>query len=63
MQTDIDFEFWDAQIKHFIGIIKSNSASSRHKKIAKKHLIEIQTRLKRDVRDLNKHIKELESEL
>ena len=63
MQTDIDFEFWDAQIKHFIGIIKSDSASKKDKKRAKKHLIEIQTRLKRDVRDLNKYIKELESEL
>jgi len=63
MQTDIDFEFWDAQIKHFIGIIKSESASRRDKKEAKTYLIEIQTRLKRDVRDLNKYIKELESEL
>ena len=63
MKTDIDFEFWDAQMKHFIGIIKSNSASSRHKKIAKKHLIEIQTRLKRDVRELNIYIKELETQL
>ena len=63
MQTDIDFEFWDAQIKHFIGIIKSESASRRAKKAAKPYLIEIQTRLKRDVRDLNKYIKELESEL
>ena len=63
MQTDIDFEFWDAQIKHFIGIIKSESASRKDKKEAKTYLIEIQTRLKRDVRDLNKYIKELESEL
>ena len=63
MQTDIDFEFWDAQIKHFIGIVKSDSASGRNKKVAKTHLIEIQSRLKRDVRDLNKYIKELESEL
>ena len=63
MQTDIDFEFWDAQIKHFIGIIKSESASRKNKKVAKTHLIEIQSRLKRDVRDLNKYIKELESEL
>ena len=63
MQTDIDFEFWDAQIKHFIGIIKSESASRKDKKEAKTYLIEIQTRLKRDVRDLNKHIKELESQL
>ena len=63
MQTDIDFEFWDAQIKHFISIIKSDSASKKNKKAAKTHLIEIQSRLKRDVRDLNKHIKELESEL
>ena len=63
MQTDIDFEFWDAQIKHFIGIIKSDSASRKNKKVAKTHLIEIQSRLKRDVRYLNKHIKELESEL
>ena len=63
MQTDIDFEFWDAQIKHFVGIIQSDSASRRNKKVAKTHLIEIQTRLKRDVRDLNKYIKELETEL
>ena len=63
MQTDIDFEFWDAQIKHFIGIIKSESASRRDKKEAKTYLIEIQTRLKRDVRDLNKYIKELETQL
>ena len=63
MQTDIDFEFWDAQIKHFIGIIKSESASRKDKKEAKTHLTEIQSRLKRDVRDLNKYIKELESEL
>ena len=63
MTTDIDFEFWDAQIKHFISIIKSDSASRKNKKIAKTHLIEIQSRLKRDVRDLNKYIKELESEL
>ena len=63
MQTDIDFEFWDAQIKHFIGIIKSESASRRDKKEAKTYLIEIQTRLKRDVRDLNTYIKELETQL
>ena len=63
MQTDIDFEFWDAQIKHFIGIIKSESASRKDKKEAKTYLIEIQTRLKRDVRDLNKYIKELETQL
>ena len=63
MQTDIDFEFWDAQIKHFIGIVQSDSASKKNKKVAKTHLIEIQSRLKRDVRDLNKYIKELESEL
>jgi len=63
MQTDIDFEFWDAQIKHFVGIIQSDSASKKNKKEAKTYLTEIQTRLKRDVRDLNKYIKELESEL
>ena len=63
METDIDFEFWDAQIKHFISIVQSDSASRNNKKIAKTHLIEIQSRLKRDVRDLNKHIKELESQL
>ena len=63
MQTDIDFEFWDAQIKHFISIIKSDSASRKNKKIAKTHLIEIQTRLKRDVRELNIYIKELETQL
>jgi len=63
MQTDIDFEFWDAQIKHFIAIIKSDSASKKNKKVAKTHLIEIQTRLKRDVRELNIYIKELETQL
>lgn len=63
MKTDIDFEFWDAQIKHFISIVQSDSASRSNKKVAKTHLIEIQSRLKRDVRDLNKYIKELESEL
>ena len=63
MQTDIDCEFWDAQIKHFVGIIQSDSASKKNKKEAKTYLTEIQTRLKRDVRDLNKYIKELESEL
>ena len=63
MQTDIDFEFWDAQIKHFISIVQSDEASKKDKKVAKTHLIEIQSRLKRDVRDLNKYIKELESEL
>ena len=63
MKPDIDFEFWDAQIKHFIGIIKSDSASRRNKKVAKTHLIEIQSRLKRDVRDLNIYIKELEAQL
>ena len=63
MQTDIDFEFWDAQIKHFIGIIISDSASRKNKKVAKTHLIEIQTRLKRDVRELNIYIKELEAQL
>ena len=63
MQTDIDFEFWDAQIKHFISIIKSDSASKKDRKRAKTHLIEIQTRLKRDVRELNIYIKELETQL
>jgi len=63
MQTDIDFEFWDAQIKHFINIVQSDSASKKNRKRAKKHLIEIQSRLKRDVRDLNKYIKELEAQL
>ena len=63
MQTDIDFEYWDAQIKHFVSIFQSDGASRADKKEAKTHLIEIQSRLKRDVRDLNKHIKELESEL
>ena len=46
MQTDIDFEFWDAQIKHFVSIIKGESASKKDKKVAKTHLIEIQSRLK-----------------
>ena len=63
IQTDIDFEFWDAQIKHFIGIIQSDSASKKNKKVAKTHLIEIQTRLKRDVIELNIYIKELETQL
>ena len=63
MQTDIDFEFWDAQIKHFVSIVQSDEASKKDRKVAKTRLIEIQSRLKRDVRDLNKHIKELESEL
>ena len=63
MQTDIDFEYWDAQIKHFVSIFQSDDASRADKKEAKIHLTEIQSRLKRDVRDLNKHIKELESEL
>jgi hypothetical protein len=63
MKTDIDFEFWDAQIKHFVGIVKSDSASRRNKEVAKTHLIEIQSRLKRDVRDLNIYIKELEAQL
>ena len=63
MQTDIDFEFWDAQIKHFIGIIQSDSTSKKDKKVAKTHLIEIQSRLKRDVRELNIYIKELETQL
>ena len=63
MATDIDFEYWDAQIKHFVSIFQSDSASKKDKKVAKTHLIEIQSRLKRDVRDLNKYIKELESEL
>jgi len=63
MQTDIDFEYWDAQIKHFASIFQSDDASRADKKEAQTHLIEIQSRLKRDVRDLNKFIKELESEL
>ena len=63
MQTDIDFEFWDAQIKHFVSIFQSDDASRTDKKEAQTHLTEIRSRLKRDVRDLNKYIKELESEL
>ena len=63
MQTDIDFEYWDAQIKHFVSIFQNDDASRADKKEAKIHLTEIQSRLKRDVRDLNKHIKELESQL
>ena len=63
MQTDIDFEYWDAQIKHFVSIFQSDDASRADKKEAETHLTEIQSRLKRDVRDLNKYIKELESEL
>ena len=63
MQTDIDFEFWDAQIKHFVSIVQSDEASKKDRKVAKTRLIEIQSRLKRDVRDLNKHIKELEAQL
>ena len=63
MQTDIDFEYWDAQIKHFVSIFQSDDASRADKKEAKTHLTEIHSRLTRDVRDLNKHIKELESEL
>ena len=63
MQTDIDFEYWDAQIKHFVSIFQSDDASRADKKEAKTNLTEIQSRLKRDVRDLNKYIKELEAEL
>ena len=64
MQTDIDFEYWDAQIKHFVSIFQSDSCvEGRQRKKPKLILVEIQSRLKRDVRDLNKHIKELESEL
>ncbi len=63
MQTDIDFEYWDAQIKHFISILQSDDAPRADKEEAKIHLTEIQSRLKRDVRDLDKYIKELESQL
>ena len=63
MQTDIDFDYWDAQIKHFVSIFQSDSTSRADKEEAKTHLVEIHSRLTRDVRDLNKHIKELESEL
>ena len=63
MQTDIDFEYWDAQIKHFVSIFQSDDASRADKKEAQIHLTEIRSRLKRDVKDLNKYIKELESEL
>ena len=63
MKTDIDFEFWDAQIKHFVSIFQSDSTSRVDKKAAKTHLVEIHSRLTRDVRDLNKYIKELEIEL
>ena len=63
MQTDMDFEYWDAQIKHFVSIFQSDSTSRADKEEAKTHLVEIHSRLTRDVRDLNKHIKELESEL
>ena len=57
MQTDIDFEYWDAQIKHFVSIFQSDDASRADKKEAKTHLTEIQSRLKRDVKDLNEYIK------
>ena len=40
-----------------------NIKSKKNKKVAKTHLIEIQSRLKRDVRDLNTYIKELEAQL
>ena len=63
MQTDIDFEFWDAQIKHFVRHQYQCEAIQHQKKtrkLARTHLIEIQSRLKRDVKDLNKYIKELE---
>tara|TARA_R110000751_G_scaffold948_1_gene3860 strand:+ start:270 stop:509 length:240 start_codon:yes stop_codon:yes gene_type:complete len=63
MKTDVDFEYWDAQIKHFVSIFQSDSTSRADKEEAKTHLVEIHSRLTRDVRDLNKHIKELESEL
>ena len=63
MQTDIDFEYWDAQIKHFIKVLQSDSSSTKDKNKAKTHLTEIQSRLKRDVRDLDKNIKDLESQL
>jgi|TARA_R100000008_G_scaffold84083_1_gene70666 hypothetical protein len=63
MNTDIDFEFWDAQIKHFISILHSDSSSKSDKKMAETHLTEIQTRLQRDVKDLNKYIKKLQAEL
>ena len=38
MQTDIDFEFWDAQIKHFISIVQSDSTSRKDKKEAKTYI-------------------------
>jgi hypothetical protein len=63
MDTDIDFEFWDAQIKKFVSILKSETSSEKDKDKAKAHLIEIQSRLKRDVKDLNKYIKELQTQL
>ena len=63
MDTDIDFEFWDAQIKHFVSIFKSDTSSEEDKDMAESHLNEIKARLKRDVKDLNKYIKELQAEL
>ena len=63
MQTDIDFEYWDAQIKHFAGVLKNDSSSTEDRDEAKTHLVEIRTRLKRDIIYLDKHIKELESQL
>ena len=63
MDTDIDFEFWDAQIKHFVSIFKSDTSSEEDKEMAEIYLNEIKARLKRDIKDLNKYIKELESEL
>jgi len=63
MQTDIDFEYWDAQIKHFAEVLKNDSSSTEDRDEATIHLVEIRTRLKRDIRDLDEFIKELESQL
>tara|TARA_Y100001951_G_C11184827_1_gene208040 strand:+ start:500 stop:712 length:213 start_codon:yes stop_codon:yes gene_type:complete len=63
MQTTIDFEFWDAQIKHFVGIYQSEDSSLKDKEEAKENLIEIRARLSRDIKDLNIQIKELEAQL
>ena len=63
MQTDMDFEYWDAQIKHFAGVLKNDSSSIEDRDEAKTHLVEIRIRLKRDMIYLDDYIKELESQL
>ena len=63
MQTTIDFEFWDVQIKHFVDIYQSENSSPKDKEKAKENLIEIRARLSRDIKDLNIQIEELEAQL